>query len=75
VFETELQIEMSRYIELTKSWTGFKKYKILCAWMGTIRMREMNDFLAKQLAEEEVPFKGKEVPPTEPTEQPMSTKE
>ena len=52
MFETELQIEMSRYIELSKPWAGFKKYKVLCAWMGTIRMREMNDFLVAQAKEQ-----------------------
>ena len=50
--ETELQVEMTRYIELTNAWTGFHRYKILCSWMGTMRMREMNDFLSRQMAEE-----------------------
>jgi hypothetical protein len=60
MFETELQIEMTRYVELTKTWTGFHKYKVLCAWMGTLRMREMNDFLSRQAAEE---AKAREAPP------------
>jgi len=46
--ETELQVEMRRYIELTEGWNGHHRFKILCAWMGTARMREMNEFLAKQ---------------------------
>jgi hypothetical protein len=54
LFETELQVEMSRYIELTKTWTGFKRYKVLCAWMGTLRLREMNDFLVRQVEEEKL---------------------
>ena len=51
MFETEMQVEMSRYIKLSKDWSGFKKYMVLCAWMGTVRMREMNDFLTRQAAE------------------------
>jgi hypothetical protein len=46
--ETELQVEMRRYIKLTEGWTGFKRYKILCAWMGMARMRDMNCFLEAQ---------------------------
>lgn len=52
MIETELQVEMRRYIKLTEGWSGNHRYQIMCAWMGTIRMREMNDFLSRQAAEE-----------------------
>lgn len=52
MFETELQVEMSRYIKLTEGWSGNHRFKILCTWMGTMRLREMNDFLAAQAAGE-----------------------
>jgi len=43
---------MSRYIKLTEGWSGHHRYKILCSWMGMARMKDMNDFLAKQQATE-----------------------
>jgi hypothetical protein len=49
--ETELQVEMRRYIKLTEGWSGHHRYKILCTWMGTARMKDMNDFLAAQARE------------------------
>jgi hypothetical protein len=52
MYEIELQKEMTRYIELTKGWSGPHKYKILCSWMGAVRMRAMNDFLGAQSAKE-----------------------
>lgn len=49
MFETELQVEMTRYIKLTEGWSGNHRFKVLCSWTGVARMREMNNFLSAQI--------------------------
>jgi len=49
VLLTELEIEMKRYITITKEWTGLHRFKIMSQWMGMLRMREMNDHLQAHL--------------------------
>jgi len=51
IFVTELEVEMQRYVLLTKNWSGHHRYRVMANWMGMLRMREMNDFLQAQMAE------------------------
>jgi len=50
IFVTELEVEMQRYVLITKNWTGHHRYRVMANWMGMRRMKEMNDFLQAQMA-------------------------
>jgi len=65
ILVTELEVEMQRYVLLTKGWSGHHRYRVMANWMGTLRFREMNDFLEAQFAEKAKLHSDEEEQPTE----------